>query len=57
MYRVEFFLHSTEDKPYTVILQSLALQLNLYKVPALVFLFSTYIWLYVKHKTSCLISN
>lgn len=57
MYRVEFFLHSTEDKPYTVILQSLALQLNLYKVPALVFLFSTYIWLYVNHKTSCLISN
>lgn len=46
MYRVEFFLHSTEDKPYTVILQSLALELNLYKVPALVFL-SFYLYLVV----------
>ena len=43
---LEFFLHSTEDKPYTEILQSLALELNLYKIPALVFL-SFYLYLVV----------
>ena len=43
---LEFFLHSTEDKPYTEILQSLALELNLYKIPALVIL-SFYLYLVV----------